>query len=51
MDDDFDIDLDIYVYKTNGELMGKFNASVLTDRTIISIMNDIREDFKENTNA
>ena len=45
---DFDINIDLWVYKSNGELIEKFNASVLTDRTILSIMNDIDEYIKEN---
>jgi len=46
---DFEIDIDLWVYKTNRELIGRFNASVLTDSTIMSIMDDIEKHLdKEN---
>jgi hypothetical protein len=41
--EDFDIDLDLWAYKTNRELIGRFNASVLTDKTIMAIMGDIEQ--------
>ena len=48
---DFDIDIDLWVYKTNRELIGKFNAGVLTDSTIMAIMGDIEKHLnKENDN-
>ena len=40
---DFEIDIDLWVYQTNRELIGRFNASVLTDSTIMSIMDDIEK--------
>ena len=40
---DFDIDIDLWVYKTNREIIGRFNASVLTDSTIMVIMDDIEK--------
>ena len=45
---DFEIDIDLWVYKTNRELIGRFNASVLTDSTIMAIMDDIEKHLKEN---
>ena len=48
---DFDIDIDLWAYKTNRELIGRFNASVLTDSTIIAIMGDIEKHFKESEDA
>jgi hypothetical protein len=51
MDDDFDIDLDLWVYRTNGELKGKFKASVLSESTVMAIMEDVERYYKENTNA
>ena len=41
--EDFDIDIDLWVYQTNRELIGRFNASVLTDSTIMAIMGDIEK--------
>ena len=40
---DFEIDIDLWVYQTNRELIGRFNASVLTDSTIMAIMDDIEK--------
>jgi len=40
---DFEIDLDLWVYQANRELIGRFNASVLTDSTIMAIMDDIEK--------
>ena len=41
--EDFEIDIDLWVYKTNREIIGRFNASVLTDSTIMAIMGDIEQ--------
>ena len=41
--EDFDIDIDLWAYETNRELIGRFNASVLTDKTIMAIMGDIEQ--------
>ena len=41
--EDFEIDIDLWVYQTNRELIGRFNASVLTDSTIMAIMDDIEK--------
>ena len=41
--EDFEIDIDLWAYKTNRELIGRFNASVLTDSTIMAIMDDIEK--------
>jgi hypothetical protein len=45
---DFEIDIDLWVYQTNRELIGRFNASVLTDSTIMAIMDDMEKHLKEN---
>ena len=46
---DFKIDLDLWVYDEQlSILLGKFNASVLTDSTIMAIMDDIEKHLKEN---
>jgi len=45
---DFDINIDLWVYKSNGELIEKFNASVLTDSTVMAIIDDIEKHLKEN---
>ena len=41
--EDFEIDIDLWVYQSNRELIGRFNASVLTDSTIMAIMDDIEK--------
>jgi len=41
--EDFEIDIDLWVYQTNRELIGRFNTSVLTDSTIMAIMDDIEK--------
>ena len=41
--EDFDIHLDLWAYKNNGELIDKFNEGVLTDKTIMAIMGDIEQ--------
>ena len=41
--EDFEIDIDLWAYQSNRELIGRFNASVLTDSTIMSIMDDIEK--------
>jgi len=46
--EDFEIDIDLWAYKSNRELIGRFNASVLTDSTIMAIMDDIEKHLKEN---
>jgi len=45
---DFEIDIDLWAYQSNRELIGRFNASVLTDSTIMAIMDDIEKHLKEN---
>ena len=49
---DFKIDLDLWVYDEQlSILLGKFNASVLTDSTVMAIMDDIEKHLdKENDN-
>jgi len=47
---DFDIDIDIWVYRTNGELKGKFKTSVLSDSTIMAIMEDVERYYEESNN-
>ena len=47
--EDFEIDIDLWTYQSNRELIGRFNASVLTDSTIMAIMDDIEKHLdKEN---
>ena len=41
--EDFEIDIDLWAYQSNRELIGRFNASVLTDSTIMAIMDDIEK--------
>ena len=41
--ENFDIHMDLWTYKDKGEFVGKFNESVLTDSTIMAIMDDIEK--------
>ena len=46
--ENFDIHMDLWTYKDKGEFIGKFNESVLTDSTIMAIMDDMEKHLKEN---
>ena len=48
--EEFNIDLDLWVYKTNGELKGKFKTSMLSESTVMSIMEDVERYYKEKEN-